>query len=350
MGGSNGTKQYIIDNDLAQRIKLSDINGIVAIDASCFIYRAKHNFGNKWWLEMFNFLQKFNFKILFVFDGKPDNSKLECIKKRKEKQDKNEEKNEEKNESSLDNIDIMDNMDNNTNSSNNIKNSINIKDIKKCKNICKLLGIPYIHIESLEADDIFPYLINSGFVDGVFSQDNDMIRRGCKIIYCDMDYNENTILEIKYDLCLQSMGVTSVQFNNAYDASGTDYNDNITYCKFKVNIELMKQYNTIENVIANLDIINQGKTSRIIKVPKNLDFAKTRENFDRKLSEKVTNEIDIQVRNFHLRLNNTKFSILEFSKQIFDEITNITSSNTKESFKYIKKVKEYYNNIFDICL
>ena len=47
MGGSNGTKQYIIDNNLAKRIKLSDINGIVAVDASCFIYRAKHNFVNR---------------------------------------------------------------------------------------------------------------------------------------------------------------------------------------------------------------------------------------------------------------------------------------------------------------
>ena len=112
----------------------------------------------------------------------------------------------------------------------------------------------------------------------------------------------------------------------------------------------MKQYDTIENVIANLHIINQDKQSRIIKIPKNFDFVKTRKIFDGKLSEKITNEINIQVQSFQLRLDNTKLSIIEFSKQLFDEITNITSSNTKESYKYIKKVKEYYSNIFDICL
>jgi 5'-3' exonuclease len=327
---NNQNNQEQQDNQCIKILKLQDLNDkLVAIDASGFIYRAKNNFGvDKWWLEIFNFIQKFKYKVLFVFDGQPPPNKLTCIKKRKEREEKVEEK------SNINNVKY-------------IKNSIKLEDINKCKEVCDYLGIPYLHIETVEADEIFPYLIECGIVDSVFSQDNDMIRRGCKNIYCDIDYNNNTILKINYDLCLTQLNITREQFNNAYDSAGTDYNDNLEYCKFKDTIELMRIYGTIEKVLSNLDNINSGKIVRIIKSPKSFNFIKTREIFDRKLPESIIQEINSKINNFQNKFNNIKLHIVEYGIKLFNKIEMISD---KDANKYIKKVKSYYLDVFDLYL
>jgi len=229
-------------------------------------------------------------------------------------------------------------------------NSIKNKDIEICKQICIYMGILFIHIKSLEADYIFPELIIQGIVDGVYSEDNDMFLLGCKRVYFGLNYNLNTIHEFIYDECLFNMNVTSDQFNNAFIAAGTWHNDNIEYCKFNETIKLMIEYNTIENVIANLEKINFGKTSRIIKVPKQFDFIKTREIFNRKLSCKVIKQITNYINNFLYIIENVKINYKKYSEILFDVIDTICDINKKEFLKYKKQIKEYYKNVYDICL
>jgi len=375
MGKSNGVKEYFKNNSLIKIIKLSNLNGkYIAIDASGMIHRAKIHSRNKWWLQFINLMNKFSnydIKPIIVFDGKPPIEKKEIIEKRKQRQDKNKDKLNDSldegihlNEENIDNPDNNDNFDNllkdNLLKINKLENQlmsyIEINDVELCKQICKNMGIPFIHIKSLEADDIFPYLINENIVDGVYSEDNDMFRRGCKQVYFGLDYNLNLIYEFNYDEVISSMNITIKQFNDAYDSAGTDYGtDNLEYCKFTQTIELIIKYGTLENVISNLDKINEGKITRIIKIPKRFDIVKTREILDGELSEKVIKQINETVINFKHIFENVKVKYKEYIAKIFTEIDLLCckeskKESTKESNKYKIQVKEYYKNAFDIYL
>ena len=390
MGKSNGVKEYLKNNKLINIIKLSNLNGTkLAIDASGMIHRAKIHSRNKWWLQFINLMNKFSnydIKPIIVFDGKPPIEKKEIIEKRKQRQDKNKDKLNDSLDEGIhlheeynDNIDNIDNVDNLLKDNllkdnllkdnllkdnllkinkleNQLMSSIEINDVEICKQICKNMGIPFIHIKSLEADDIFPYLINENVVDGVYSEDNDMFRRGCKKVYFGLDYNLNLIYEFNYDEVISSMNITKKQFNDAYDSAGTDYGtDNLEYCKFTQTIELIIKYGNLENVISNLDKINEGKLSRIIKLPKRFDIVKTREIFDGELSEKVIKQINETVINFKHIFENVKVKYKEYITKIFNDIDLIcciksTKDSIKESNKYKIQVKEYYKNAFEIYL
>lgn len=396
MGGSNGIKEYLKQNKLVNPIHLGLSKGqTFAIDVSGVIHRAKIHSSDKWWLQFINLMHKFSkyqIKPVIVFDGKPPIEKQDTIDERKFKKEKN--KNtiqnildsnfytlecDEKNDFEIE-IEIDNEKDSETDNekeariearieakkeaekvklNNNLininrllkqTNHIKTKDIEICKKICKYLGIAYIHIESLEADYIFPYLINNKIVDGVYSEDNDMFLLGCKKVYFGLNYNLNTMYEFSYDDCLCNMKITKDQFNNAFIAAGTWNNDNIEYCKFNETIELIKKYNTIENIIENLDKINLGKITRIIKVPRQFDFVKTRELYNTDLSQYVTNQINVYVSNFQFIAKNIKIDYKNYSDILFNEIELLCGNNTREVYKYNKQVKDYYKNFYDIYL
>jgi len=360
MGGSNSAKSFLINQykseTLVKKTYLSDLRGItIAIDASGMIRRAMIHSGNKkWWLQFINLMHKFSnhgIKPVIIIDGKPISEKQDSIDDRKKQQDKIKKKLND----TMENCRLDNDNDNNENIlqiSKYLKQIISIKsiDIEICKQICNLLGILCIHVKSQEADDIFHYLINNGIVDSVYSEDNDMFRRGCNLVHFGLDYKLDTLYEFKYDECLYKMNVTPEQFNNAYDASGTDFNDNLEYCKFKENIELMKEYGSIENVIANLNKINLGKTSRIIKVPKRFDFIKTREIFNREISQIVISQIHDFVYNFKFISSKVKLNYIQYSQKLFSEIEIVCDFDIKECYKYKKQVKEYYKNVYDVYI
>ena len=402
MGGSNGIKEYFKNNKLVYPTHLELLKGkTIAIDVSGVIHRAKIHSGKKWWLQFINLMHKFsiyNIQIIIVFDGKPPIEKKDTLEERKNKKEKNkitiqniidsnlkdneigndndnDNNNDNDNDNGNDNGNVNDNGDDNGDGNDNSNvndkesdqnkinddlitihrlskqtNSIKIKDIEICKQMCKYLGIPYIHIESLEADYIFPYLINNTIVDGVYSEDNDMFLLGCKTVYFGLNYNLNTMYEFIYDDCLHNMKITSEQFNNAFIAAGTWNNDNIEYCKFNETIELIKKYNTIENIIENLDKINIGKISRIIKVPRQFDFNKTRELFNIKLTVKVINEINDFINKFQSIFENAKVNCKNYGQVIFNEINILCENNFKEVCKYNKQVKDYYKNRYNIYI
>ena len=358
MGGSNGLKKYIKDNNFCKIKNLIEITDIkLAIDASGVIHRAKIHSGNdKWFLQIINLIHKFSkylIKPIFIFDGRPSIEKQNTIDQRKNRQDRIKQK-----ITDIFDCDLFLDNDKLLKKKNLSKqiHSVKLDDTEICKQICIYFGIPFIHIKSLEADNIFPYLINEGIINGVYSEDNDMIRRGCNTVYFGLDFNLDTIYEFNYDEFLLKENITKEQFNDAFDSSGTDCGtDNLEYCKFPQTIKLIKEYGNLENVIANLNKINEGKQSRIIKVPKQFDFINVRRIFDRKLSEIVITQIKDSIFGFQSIVDKVKINYKDYSKILFDNIENIYENNiykinTYESKKYILQVKEYYKNAYNICV
>lgn len=306
MGISNGCCSFLdnlyMNKDVSEnkKIRLHTLKGkTIAVDIMGFIYRGMIRY-KKNWIQSINFLIKkfndYNIKLVFVFDDNPSNNNKEHVfMKRQERHVKqklmhqekiNQESNQiiNQNLDNLDNLEKLDNLDEEY-----AQPKINKSVILECEELCDKLGISRIRIKGKEADEIFKFLVDNNIVDGCYSQDNDLLRRGCKVLFYNLEYkinNLDTICVINYDLLLSDLDITSEQFNDSYDLAGTEYNDNLTYCKFKDTLIYIKKYGSLENVLANLDEINNEKTSRIIKIPERFNYLKTREIFSKQLTKK----------------------------------------------------------------
>ena len=311
MGISNGCCSFLdnfyMNKDVSEnkKIRLHTLKGkTIAVDIMGFIYRGMIRY-KKNWIKSIKFLIKkftdYNIKLVFVFDDNPSNNDKEHVfMKRQERNVKQklmhqEKINQEKmNQESiqiinknLDDLEKSDNLDNLEEEY--AQPKINKSVILECEELCDKLGISRIRIRGKEADEIFKFLVDNNIVDGCYSQDNDLLRRGCKVLFYNLEYkinNLDTICVINYDLLLSDLDITSEQFNDSYDLAGTEYNDNLTYSKFKDTIIYIKKYGSLENVLANLDEINDGKTSRIVKIPQRFNYLKTREIFRKQLTKK----------------------------------------------------------------
>ena len=306
MGISNGCCSFLdnfyMNKDVSEnkKIRLHTLKGkTIAVDIMGFIYRGMIRY-KKNWIQSINFLIKkfndYNIKLVFVFDDNPSNNNKEHVfMKRQERHVKqklmhqekiNQESNQiiNQNLDNLDNLEKLDNLDEEY-----AQPKINKSVILECEELCDKLGISRIRIKGKEADEIFKFLVDNNIVDGCYSQDNDLLRRGCKVLFYNLEYkinNLDTICVINYDLLLSDLDITSEQFNDSYDLAGTEYNDNLTYSKFKDTLIYIKKYGSLENVLANLDEINNEKTSRIIKIPERFNYLKTREIFSKQLTKK----------------------------------------------------------------
>ena len=306
MGISNGCCSFLdnfyMNKDVSEnkKIRLHTLKGkTIAVDIMGFIYRGMIRY-KKNWIQSIKFLIKkfndYNIKLIFVFDDNPSNNNKEHVfMKRQERHVKQklmhqEKMNQESNQiinqnlDNLDNLEKLDNLDEEY-----AQPKINKSVILECEELCDKLGISRIRIKGKEADEIFKFLVDNNIVDGCYSQDNDLLRRGCKVLFYNLEYkinNLDTICVINYDLLLSDLDITSEQFNDSYDLAGTEYNDNLTYCKFKDTLIYIKKYGSLENVLANLDEINNEKTSRIIKIPERFNYLKTREIFSKQLTKK----------------------------------------------------------------
>ena len=301
MGISNGCCSFLdnfyMNKDVSEnkKIRLHILKGkTIAVDIMGFIYRGMIRY-KKNWIKSINFLIKkftdYNIKLVFVFDDNPSNNDKEHVfMKRQERHVKQKLMHQEKIQiinKNLDDLEKSDNLDNLEEEY--AQPKINKSVILECEELCDKLEISRIRIKGKEADEIFKFLVDNNIVDGCYSQDNDLLRRGCKVLFYNLEYkinNLDTICIINYDLLLSDLDITSEQFNDSYDLAGTEYNDNLTYCKFKDTLIYIKKYGSLENVLANLDEINDGKTSRIVKIPQRFNYLKTREIFRKQLTKK----------------------------------------------------------------
>ena len=382
MGGGNGCSSFL-ENFYKNNSKKNGIKQIrlkelkcqtIAIDAMVFMYRAMLRSKKNWRYDIIFLIHKFNkynIKFVFVFDDNPNNNDKEhTFIKRHEKQSKQAKRKiiheDNQNQSKIvnQNLDTLETpvtletpeslespespetLD--KSSTEYIQPKVNKLIINQCEELCDILGIKRIRIKNKEADEIFKFLIDNNIVDGCYSQDNDLLRRGCKTIYYDLDYNLDTIYVINYDKLLIDLNLTSEEFNNAYDASGTEYNDNLAYCKFKDTYELVNTYGDIEHILFNIEEINKEKTSRLIKIPNRFDYLKTREIFNRQLTQKNIQEIMDYVNKFQIYFEDAKLNSLEYSKILFDNISKNNTFHTNEENKAVRQIKEFYVNTFGI--
>lgn len=332
-------------------VHLSSFNGkTVAFDFTNQLYRFlyRNSSEKSYLLEFINLIHKFQrygIKLIFVLDGKPIVEKQYVIEHRKAYREKLIKKIDEISESS----------DNSDDQANTIKNlsrkttTVKASYIVDCKKLFDNLGIPYIHIDDLEADAIFKYLLDNNMADACFSADTDVIAYGCHTILKDLNYINDTVQCINYPQLLKTLGISHEMLLYTCILSGTDYNNSLKRSKFEINLELIKNYKTIQNVINNLDEINKSQPEEYKKsLPTRFDWQNAFAVFTESIQCNVQIYISVNLgnkkTNESVNVNNKSFG-LQMQKYLDSQIGMIDKTQ-----KYVRKFIEIVSSNFKMQL
>jgi flap endonuclease-1 len=221
--------------NVIKKVNDADLNGkMIAIDISILLYQvviAIRNSGADMFnnqgeisshiLGLFNKtynLLKMNIIPVYVFDGKPPQFKQHTINNRKEtKQKANEKLNSD--------IDEEEKIKY-------FKRTVHISktQIDECIELLKIMGIPYI-IAPEEADSQCAELVKSGLVDGVLTEDMDIMTFGAKKIYRNLTSYKKDTVEISMDDVLKELNLNYDQFIELCLLFGCDYCDRLNDMK-----------------------------------------------------------------------------------------------------------------------
>lgn len=122
-------------------------------------------------------------------------------------------------------------------------------------------GVPYI-VAPYEADAQLAFLERTGIVDGIITEDSDLLVFGCKNVYFKLNDVDGTVISISRDdfgkvTDCSLRGWTDGQFRAMAILSGCDYLPSIPGIGLKTAWTLLRKYRTPENVIRALRL--EGK-------------------------------------------------------------------------------------------
>ena len=228
----------------------------VAVDASLIIYQQllRHqllknkkgeitNHITGLFYKLVNYLS-LNIEVIFVFDGKPPDLKQECIKGRKKKQQDAKDKME-----SCENVEQKNELE---------KSTLRLtKDmIDNVKKLLDFMGISYIHMDIGEGEAIAAELCRIGYVDYVLTEDMDTLVYGSpKLIRNCLDKSlkrKDIVSIIDYDEMIKGFEMTDEQFVKFCILCGCDYCSNVPKVGNTTALKLIKQFNTIEEIVENI--------------------------------------------------------------------------------------------------
>ncbi|KAE9369538.1 hypothetical protein N431DRAFT_485423 [Stipitochalara longipes BDJ] len=119
----------------------------------------------------------------------------------------------------------------------------------------KKVGVQYI-VAPYEADAQMVYLERKGIIDGILSEDSDMLVFGAKRLLTKLDQYGNCIEINKQDFCackeINLTGWSDTEFRQMAILSGCDYLASISNMGLKTAYRMVRKHKTIEKVIRML--------------------------------------------------------------------------------------------------
>lgn len=146
---------------------------------------------------------------------------------------------------------------------------INNKVIHECKDLFRLMGIPYIVAEG-EAEALCAMLAKSGLVYGCLSEDTDILANGSRIFLRNFSVSNNKVVEYNLDHILHLMNITYEQFIDICILCGCDYTSTIKNIGVERAYKFIKQCGSIEGVLEHI------KNEKKYIVPDNFDYHRAR--------------------------------------------------------------------------
>lgn len=128
----------------------------------------------------------------------------------------------------------------------------------------KKADVPYV-VAPYEADSQLVYLERHGFINGIISEDSDLLVFGAKRLLTKMDQHGQCIEINRKDFCavreISLTGWTDEQFRQMTIFSGCDYLEGIGNMGLKTAYRMMRKYKTPERVIRMLQFDGKFRVS-----------------------------------------------------------------------------------------
>ncbi|KAH8084340.1 PIN domain-like protein [Cristinia sonorae] len=123
----------------------------------------------------------------------------------------------------------------------------------------KAESVPYV-VAPYEADAQMAYMERVGLVDGILTEDSDLLVFGCKNVLLKLDAVENTVISVmRSDFAaldspggISLLGWSDSQFRAMAILSGCDYLPSIPGIGLKTAWNLLKKHKTVENIVRAL--------------------------------------------------------------------------------------------------
>ena len=148
--------------------------------------------------------------------------------------------------------------------------SITEGDIQLTQQLFDCLMIPYLLAPS-EAEAYCSYLSIHGIVDGVLSEDTDVMAYGCPLFLTKIDTRNNTAVCIYHHDILEQLNLSAASFLDLCILLGTDYNTNIPSIGPEKSLVLINKHGTIEEILSThpkLDAsFSYARTRTLFSIP-----------------------------------------------------------------------------------
>jgi 5'-3' exonuclease len=124
--------------------------------------------------------------------------------------------------------------------------------VADCKELFELLGVPYVQAPG-ESDPTLASMALSGEVDGIISEDTDMLPYGCEMFVTGFKDTEDYVTEFRLSHVLAHLKMSRQQFVDLCILCGCDYADKIYKIGVKTGFNMMKKYGSIEKILRHID-------------------------------------------------------------------------------------------------
>ena len=122
---------------------------------------------------------------------------------------------------------------------------------KECQDLLKNMGIPYV-VAPEEADSQCAYLCKNNLVDGVLTEDMDILTFGSKNVIRNLSSYKKDPIEINLDSILQKLNFTYENFVEFCILLGCDYIDSLSDISPNVIYKYYSQYKDIKRTLEEL--------------------------------------------------------------------------------------------------
>ncbi|KJP88341.1 flap endonuclease 1 [Plasmodium fragile] len=309
--GIKGLTKFIADAapNAIKEIKIENLMGrVVAIDASMSLYqfiiaiRDSEQYGNltnesgettshiSGLMSRSIKLMENGLKPIYVFDGAPPELKGSELEKRGEKRQKAEELlKKAKEEGNLEEIKKQ--------SGRTVR--VTKKQNEEAKKLLTLMGIPVVEAPC-EAESQCAFLTKYNLAHATATEDADALVFGTKILIRNLNANASSsnqnknknsskrgyiLTEINLEQVLKGLNLSMNEFIDFCILCGCDYCDTIKGIGSKTAYNLIKEYNSIEKIIENID---KDK----YQIPSNFRFVEARDSF---INPKVLSKEEIKI-------------------------------------------------------
>ena len=207
---------------------------------------------------------------VYIFDGKPPDIKNKTIESRKQIRKK-----------------ALEKLETATNEQDKIKylkrsSSISKEQWEQCKELLTMMGIPFINAPE-EADSQCAWLAKNGLVDGVLTEDMDILTFGSPKIIRNLTSHKINTTEISLEKILEKFKLTHDQFIEFCILLGCDYCQGLTDFKPNVIYDYYLKNKSIEKTLEAMKNDN-------LNVPSEINYEDTKKYFLNPKVKEVTKE------------------------------------------------------------